>query len=83
MDLGRGCRNVGQCDNTHGEIQELTMNCHWVDEGTTSGFIVVNFCPCCAACGILVPQPGTDPTPPAMECGVLTTGLLGKSLGLL
>ena len=23
--------------------------------------------PCCAACGILVPQPGIEPTPPAME----------------
>ena len=26
------------------------------------------------ACGILVPQPGIDPTPPALEGEVLTTG---------
>ena len=31
------------------------------------------------ACGILVPQPGIEPTPPALEGGVLTTGPPGKS----
>ena len=28
---------------------------------------------------ILAPQPGIEPTPPALEGKVLTTGLLGKS----
>ena len=29
----------------------------------------------CKACGILSPQPGIKPSPPALEGGVLTTGL--------
>ena len=33
----------------------------------------------CKACGILAPQPGIEPTPPAVEGEVLTTGLPGKS----
>ena len=32
------------------------------------------------ACGILAPQPGIEPTPPALEGKVLTTGPPGKSL---
>ena len=32
------------------------------------------------ACGILAPQPGIEPVPPALEDEVLTTGPLGKSL---
>ena len=32
------------------------------------------------ACGILAPQPGIEPTPPALEGEVLTTGSPGKSL---
>ena len=32
------------------------------------------------ACGILVPQPGIEPTSPAVEPGVLTPGLPGRSL---
>ena len=35
-----------------------------------------------AACRILVPQPGTELAPPAVEA-VLTTGSPGKSLGLI
>ena len=35
---------------------------------------------CHAAYGMLVPRPGIEPMPPAMEAGVLTTGLPGKSL---
>ena len=31
------------------------------------------------ACGIIVPQPGIEPVPPALEGKVLTTGLLEKS----
>ena len=34
------------------------------------------------ACGILVPWPGIEPTPPALEGEVLTTGLPGKCLYL-
>ena len=37
------------------------------------------FWPHCAACGILVPRPGIEPVPPAVERGVLTTGPPGKS----
>ena len=32
------------------------------------------------ACGVLAPQPGTEPAPPALEGKVLTTGPPGKSL---
>ena len=32
------------------------------------------------ACGILAPQPGIEPTPPALEGEVLTSGLPGKPL---
>ena len=32
------------------------------------------------ACGILAPRPGIEPTPPALEGEVLTTGPPGKSL---
>ena len=32
------------------------------------------------ACGILVPQPGIEPAPPALEDEVLTTEPPGKSL---
>ena len=32
------------------------------------------------ACGILAPQPGIEPAPPALEGEVLTTGPPGKSL---
>ena len=35
------------------------------------------------ACGILAPQPGIKPAPPALEGEVLTTGLPGKSLKLV
>ena len=35
------------------------------------------------ACEILIPLPGTEPTCPALEGEVLTTGLPGKSLFLL
>ena len=35
------------------------------------------------ACGILAPQPGMEPTPPALEGEVLTTGPPGKSQWLL
>ena len=35
-----------------------------------------------AACGILVPHPGRDPVPPAMEDRFLTTRLSQKSLKL-
>ena len=35
------------------------------------------------ACGILVPRPGIEPTPPAQKGKVLTTGPPGKSLTVL
>ena len=33
----------------------------------------------CEVCGILAPQPGVEPTPPALEGEDLTTGPPGKS----
>ena len=35
------------------------------------------------ACGILAPWPGIEPTPPALEDEVLTTGLPEKSPEIL
>ena len=35
------------------------------------------------AYGILIPQPGAEPTPPALENSFLTTGPPGKSLYVL
>ena len=35
---------------------------------------------CPTACGILVPQPGIEPTSPALQGGFLTTGPPGKFL---
>ena len=42
-------------------------------------FIIFKFLAPLAVWGILVPQPGTEPTPTALEGGVLSTGPLGKS----
>ena len=38
------------------------------------------FWPCCAACGILVPQPGIEPVPPDLEAQSLNPGLPEKSI---
>ena len=38
---------------------------------------------CPAACGILVPRPGIEPTSPVLEGGFLTTGPPGKSQHLI
>ena len=35
------------------------------------------------ACGTLIPRPGIEPAPPALEAQVLTTGPPGKSLEFL
>ena len=35
------------------------------------------------AYGILIPQPGDEPTPPALQSSILTTGRPGKSLYVL
>ena len=36
---------------------------------------------CPVACDVLVPQPGFEPTSPALQGRISTTGLLGKSWG--
>ena len=38
---------------------------------------------CYEACGILVPRPGIEPTPPTLKGNVLTTGPPGESLTVL
>ena len=37
------------------------------------------FCSCSAACGISVHPSGIEPVSAAVKCGILTTGLPGKS----
>ena len=44
-----------------------------------SSVVAVQGLRCLGACGILVPQPGIEPSSPALDDGFLTTGLLGKS----
>ena len=45
----------------------------------TGSVIVAPGLSCIATCGILVPQPGTEPGSPALEGGFLATGPQGKS----
>ena len=61
--------------------------------GSFLKFLFINLFKCCycfmfcfsghKACGILASWPGIEPTPPALEGEVLTTGLPGKSWGFL
>ena len=44
-----------------------------------SSVVVARGPSCPAACGILVPRPGIEPAPPALEGGFFTTGPPGKS----
>ena len=48
----------------------------------TSSVVVARGLSCPTACGILVPQPGIEPTSPALEGRFFTTGSPGKSLSL-
>ena len=50
-------------------------NGYWISYNTASMFCFYGH----EACGILAARPGTEPTPPALEGDVITTGLLGKS----
>ena len=54
---------------------KLRYNLHTIE------FILFFFWPHCAAYGILVPQLGIEPVPPALGTWVLTTGPPGKSHG--
>ena len=54
----------------------------WALESAGS-VVVAHRLSCPVACGILVPRPGIEPTSPALEGGVLTTGPPGKSSILL
>ena len=62
--------------NTH---THMVKNTSW--RGSLPGFIFIYyyFWPSSEACGILIPQPGMEPAPPAMEAPALTTGQPGKS----
>ena len=42
--------------------------------------VVAHGLSCPTVCGILVPRPEIEPVSPALQCGLLTTGPLGKSL---
>ena len=50
----------------------------WAPEHAGSG-VVARGLSCPAACGILVSRPGIEPTSPALEGELLTTGPPGKS----
>lgn len=55
----------------------------YVELFTVSSYYLFCFCfffwPQHTTCGILVPQPAMEPTPPAVEAQVSTTGPPGKS----
>ena len=46
---------------------------------STGSTVVARGLSCSAACGILVSRPGIEPSSPALEGGLSTTGLPGKS----
>ena len=48
----------------------------------SSSVVVACELSCPAACGILVPRPGIEPTSPALEGRFFTTGPAGKSLDI-
>ena len=48
--------------------------------GCVGSVVVVHGLSCPAACGILVPRPGIEPTSPALKGEFFTTGPWGKSL---
>ena len=48
--------------------------------GCSGSVVAVLRLNCSAVCGILVPQPGTEPASPALQGRFLTTGPPGKSL---
>ena len=50
----------------------------WAPERVGS-VVVARGLSCPVACGIFVPSPGIEPTPPALEGRFLTTGPPGKS----
>ena len=52
---------------------------HRLLQRSTGSVVVVGGPSCSKARGILVPQPGIEPTSSALECGFLTTGLPAKS----
>ena len=61
----------------------LGLSCStWDLSLQSTGFspVVTHELGCSAACKILVPGPGIEPTSPALQSGFLTTGPPGKSL---
>ena len=67
------------CEFTGGTQWQILCVCLY---GKVLSFtsILFFFWPCCMVCGILVPQPATEPGPQQWKCWVLTTGLPGNSL---
>ena len=66
-----GSRRCGLCSLWHAGSLQLTC---------TSSLVVARRISCPTACGILVPQPGIEPTSPALEGRFFTIGPPGKSL---
>ena len=59
----------------------FSFGLYWICYSIYSGlfFFFFMFCFGQEACGVLALQPGMEPTPPALEGKVSTTGLPGKS----
>ena len=57
----------------------MGINCSYAVVMQLCSYAVVMQLNCPVACGILLPEPGIEPMSPALEGGVLTTGLSGKS----
>ena len=61
-------------------VRGLLSNCGSQALERVGSVVVACRLSCPVACGTLVPQPGIEPTSPALEGGFLTTGPPGKSL---
>ena len=77
--LCRGSWPTGTACRTN-QSSALKVNVLW--HLASLFFCFCFFWPLCKACGILVPWPGIE-SPLHWKCGVLTTGLPGKSLASL
>ena len=67
-------------DNIHLFVLRFFLMCtiYWICYSFVAPILCFGFFGL-EACGILVPWPGIEPPPPALEGEVLTTGLPGKS----
>ena len=67
----------------HSSCSTWLFSCGTQAPEYTGSVVAAHGFSCPTACGVLVPQPGLGPAPPALEGGPLATGPPEKSLYLL